>query len=82
MIDGRGNLLGGDMAIREKRLMFTVEEYHRMAEAGIIHEDDRVELIEGEIIEMSPIGSRHAACQPPERASLNRLVAGRAVVSL
>ncbi|MCX7689839.1 Uma2 family endonuclease [Thermoflexus sp.] len=41
---------------------FTVEEYHRMREAGILSEDDPVELIEGELIEMSPIGSRHAAC--------------------
>jgi Uma2 family endonuclease len=42
-----------------KRL-FTVAEYHRMAEAGILGEDDRVELIEGEIVEMAPLGSRHA----------------------
>lgn len=48
-------------ALTPKRL-FTVAEYHRMAEARILHEDDRVELIEGEIIEITPIGSRHAGC--------------------
>lgn len=38
---------------------FTVEEYHKMAEAGVFEEDDRVELVEGEIVEMTPIGRRH-----------------------
>ncbi|WP_114313239.1 Uma2 family endonuclease [Thermus caldifontis] len=43
------------------RKRFTVEEFHRMAQAGLLGEDDRVELLEGEVWEMSPIGSRHAA---------------------
>ncbi|HWM89989.1 MAG TPA: Uma2 family endonuclease [Thermoanaerobaculia bacterium] len=49
------------MAEPLKRL-FTVSEYHSLAEAGILSEDDRVELIEGEIFRMAPIGSRHAGC--------------------
>jgi Uma2 family endonuclease len=38
---------------------FTVEEFRKMGEAGIFGEDDRVELVEGEIVEMTPIGWRH-----------------------
>jgi Uma2 family endonuclease len=49
------------MAIQVSRRLFTVEEYHAMARAGILGEDDRVELIEGEVTEMAPIGSRHDA---------------------
>jgi Uma2 family endonuclease len=45
-----------------KRRRFTVEEYHRMGEAGILRGDERVELIEGEIVEMNPIGGRHMRC--------------------
>ncbi|WP_234553660.1 Uma2 family endonuclease [Thermus caliditerrae] len=45
-----------------KRLRrFSAEEYHRLAQAGVLQEDEPVELIRGEILEMSPIGSRHAA---------------------
>jgi Uma2 family endonuclease len=40
----------------------TADEYERMGEAGIFPQDARLELIEGEIYEMSPIGSPHAAC--------------------
>ncbi len=40
---------------------FTVKEWHRLGEAGLFDEQDRVELLDGEIIIMSPIGSRHAA---------------------
>lgn len=41
------------------RHRFTVEEYRLMGEAGIFSEDDRVELIDGEVLEMAPIGDRH-----------------------
>ncbi len=48
------------MALQPTKRLFTVDEYYRMAKAGILGEDDRVELIEGEIVQMSPIGPRHA----------------------
>ncbi|MGB3681894.1 MAG: Uma2 family endonuclease [Rubrobacteraceae bacterium] len=44
----------------EKR--FSVPEYYRMAEAGVLGENERVELVEGVIVEMAAMGSRHAAC--------------------
>ncbi len=50
------------MTIQALKHSFTVNEYHKMAHAGILTEDERIELIKGEIIDMTPIGSRHAAC--------------------
>jgi Uma2 family endonuclease len=41
---------------------FTVDTYHRLAELGVLDEDDRVELLDGQIVAMTPIGARHAAC--------------------
>ena len=52
------------------RRLLTVDEYHRMGEVGILTEDDRVELIEGELVAMAPIGSEHIAASN----SLNRLL--------
>jgi Uma2 family endonuclease len=50
-----------EMAVTLKRRRFTLEEYHRLGETGIINEDERVELVEGDIVEMSPIGWPHAS---------------------
>lgn len=50
------------MTVQLLRKKFTVEQYHQMLESRILTENDRVELIKGEIIEMTPIGRRHAAC--------------------
>ena len=62
------------------RRRFTRGEYYRMAEVGILHEDDRVELIKGEIVEMSPIGRRHKAFVGNLAQLLMVRVVGRAVV--
>jgi Uma2 family endonuclease len=49
------------MSVVEGLWLFTVDDYYRMQDAGILSEDDRVELIEGKVVRMSPIGSRHAS---------------------
>ncbi|MFN8632348.1 MAG: Uma2 family endonuclease [Chloroflexota bacterium] len=50
------------MAMPSPRRLFTVDEYYKMAEVGIIKPGERVELLDGEIVPMSPIGSPHAWC--------------------
>jgi Uma2 family endonuclease len=63
-----------------QRRRFTADEYYRIAEAGILHEDDRVELVDGEIVEMTPIGSPHAACVDRLALFLQRSVDDRGIV--
>jgi hypothetical protein len=48
--------------IRAEKRCFKVGEYNRMGEAGVFSEDDRIELVEGEVFEVTPIGRRHASC--------------------
>ena len=55
------------------RRRFTVDEYHRMGEVGIIPEDNRLELINGDIVDREPIGAYHAGTV----ARLNRLWTSR-----
>ena len=62
-----------------QRRLFTAEEYHRLGEAGILHEDDRVELVDGDIVLMTPIGTRHAACVDRLNVLLQRHVGDRAI---
>ena len=64
------------------RYYFTVAEFERMGEAGVFTKDARLELIEGEIIEISPIGSRHAACVSFLNRFLNRTVGDIALVNI
>ena len=59
---------------------FNVTEYYQMAAAGILTPDDRVELIEGEIIKMSPIGNPHAACVARLVRLFSQLVEDNAIV--
>jgi Uma2 family endonuclease len=65
-----------------KRRLFTVEEYYRMAEAGIISKDERVELIEGEVVAMAAIGSRHSSCVKRLNHLLSQRIVGRALLSV
>jgi Uma2 family endonuclease len=62
--------------------LFTREEYHRMGEVGILKRSDRVELIKGEIVEMSPIGRRHYAFVNNLNHLLVHRLAGRAMVAV
>ena len=62
------------------RRLFTVAEYMAMGEAGILGEDERIELLAGEIIKMAPIGNPHLFCTDALTMLLVPALVGRAVV--
>ncbi|MGH8575763.1 MAG: Uma2 family endonuclease [Gammaproteobacteria bacterium] len=64
--------------VRRHRL--TSDEFHRMGEAGILRADERVELIDGEVIDMAPIGSNHAGTVGFLAKRLERAVGDSALV--
>jgi Uma2 family endonuclease len=62
------------------RHRITVHEYYRMAQVGLLAEDARVELIEGEIFDMAPIGSRHSGTVNRLSYLLSRAAGDRALL--
>ena len=60
---------------------FSIEEFNKLGEAGIFDEDDRVELLDGEIIVMSPIGSQHAGISMRLHWTLQRRLGDRVLVN-
>ena len=71
-----------DVRAELPKRLFTVDEYYRMAEVGILDPDARLELLEGEIVEMSPVGMRHISCVNRINALFGKHFADRAVVSV
>lgn len=73
---------GEGVAVRPAVHRFTRHEYHQMASGQVFGEDDRVELIDGEVVEMAPIGSPHAAGVNRLTTIFSSAVAGRAIVAV
>ena len=61
---------------------WTVDEFHKITAAGVLTEDDRIELIEGELLEMAPIGSGHASHVKRLNHRFTALLGNKAIVSI
>jgi len=68
------------MSVQFQRHYFNVDDYYRMAEVGLLSAEQRVELIEGEIVEMSPVGSTHAGTVDRSNSFLNRNLGDAVIV--
>ncbi|HTW71487.1 MAG TPA: Uma2 family endonuclease [Acetobacteraceae bacterium] len=74
---GRSDILSRHQVPRYR---LTLDDCHRLGEAGILGEDDRVELLEGQLVAMPPIGPRHALAVDALNESLMTAIAVRAAV--
>jgi len=70
------------MASELMRKRFTIHDYHRMADVGILGEDDRVELIDGEIVEMAAISSKHSGCVNTCNRLCSRILGDSALIAV
>ena len=70
------------MRTETTKKLFTVDEFERLSDAGIFNEEDRFELIEGEIIQMSVPGNRHVACTNRANTLFTEAFGRRAIVSV
>ena len=62
--------------------VFSVEEWDEMGQTGVFGEDSRVELLDGKVVDMNPIGDRHASCVSRLADMCFRAVSGQAIVSV
>ena len=70
------------MSAQPLRHRFTVEDYYQMGDSGLFAPDQRLELLEGEVIEMAAIGSRHAATVTRLNHILMQALGDRAIVAV
>jgi Uma2 family endonuclease len=68
------------MSTELNRRLFTIDDCYRMLDAGILHEDERVELIRGELLNMSAVGTPHQSVIDRANKNLVRIVGDRAIV--
>lgn len=64
------------------RRRFSIDDYYRMAESGVIAPDERTELLDGQVVCQMPINARHAGCVKRLNQILSRRVADRAIVGV
>lgn len=69
------------MAIQLQHKLFTVDDLDQMLESGVLTENDNVELLDGELVTMSPAGSRHVASVNRLNQGISRILGEEAIVS-